>query len=120
MQMPDDIQMLEQNDLGYTVEFNVPPDLFYFNGHFPVKQLLPGVVQVGWVEELTRRYLDPQLALKAISQLKFTAPVMPGDRLQIQALLSADHHKLDFTYLLKLKGQLIQASKGRLVFVENA
>ena len=39
------------------VSFKLDADLFYLKGHFEVQALLPGVVQVGYVESLPKSCL---------------------------------------------------------------
>ncbi len=120
MQMPDNLVVLEQTASSFEASFRVPEDLLYLKGHFPIKQLLPGVVQVGWVYELTRRLLKPKLQIASIAQLKFSAPIMPDDEVHLKVKLSEDTGKLDFSYELKLDGRRLLSSKGRLTYVEEA
>ncbi|MCR5537382.1 MAG: hypothetical protein K6F05_08260 [Succinivibrio sp.] len=120
MQMPDNLVILEQSASGFEVSFKIPENLLYLQGHFPIKQLLPGVVQVGWVYELTRRLLKPRLQLASISQLKFSAPIMPNDEVYLKVKLHDASLKLDFSYELKLNEHQLLSSKGRLTYVEEA
>lgn len=68
-------------------EFAVPADHPAFAGHFPGHPLLPGVVLLGHVMEALA--LQPALAHKlgaapSIDQVKFLAPVGPGQRVRVK------------------------------------
>ena len=58
-------------DGGCEIDCAVPPDLSYFDGHFPATPILPGVVQVDWVVRLANRYLSLGLEAASAFQVKF-------------------------------------------------
>jgi len=64
-------------------ELVVPSDLACWPGHFPELSLLPGVVQLDWVMELAERRLGRSPGLSRIEGLKFTRPVLPGQKLTL-------------------------------------
>ena len=82
---------------GYkNVSVNEP----FFNGHFPGKPVMPGVLQIEAMAQLAgilafktkgRTFRDgPLYYLGALNDVRFKRPVVPGDRLDMQATLLAE------------------------------
>lgn len=69
---------------------------WYFLGHFAEKKVMPGVLivealaQAGGIALLTQENMRGKLAfLGKISNARFYAPVVPGDLLELNSLISA-------------------------------
>ena len=66
-----------------------------FNGHFPEHPILPGVLQIEMMKQLSELSARPELAQSAeddiyiakLEKVKFRRPVTPGDRLRIDSEL---------------------------------
>ncbi|MGD9386376.1 MAG: hypothetical protein PVF28_07455 [Thioalkalispiraceae bacterium] len=56
---------------GLQLRLRVPAGLSYFPGHFPAHPVLPGVVQLRWVEELARQHNLISGVFLRIDKLKF-------------------------------------------------
>jgi acyl-coenzyme A synthetase/AMP-(fatty) acid ligase/3-hydroxymyristoyl/3-hydroxydecanoyl-(acyl carrier protein) dehydratase len=65
-------------------ELEVPADLVYFDGHFPVYPVLPGVAQLAWVMDAARVLLGCEPRVARLEALKFASPVRPEDRLRLE------------------------------------
>lgn len=52
-------------------------------GHFPGNPIVPGVVLISEVLRAARALIDADLVLCGLPNVKFTAPVWPGDTLLI-------------------------------------
>jgi acyl-CoA synthetase (AMP-forming)/AMP-acid ligase II/3-hydroxymyristoyl/3-hydroxydecanoyl-(acyl carrier protein) dehydratase len=90
----------------------IPPDLFYFEGHFPERPILPGVVQIGWALHFGKQHLCSDLPFKALEAIKFQSFVVPAQTVELHLSWSAQKHKLTFSY------QSDKAhSSGRIVLV---
>lgn len=70
---------------------NVTMNEYFFQGHFPQKPIMPGVLivealaQIGAVAILSLPEFKGKLALFAgINNLKFRRPVVPGDTLRLE------------------------------------
>jgi len=84
--------------IGGTVKghFEVLTDMPVFKGHFPGKPVLPGVIQVEMMAQVSSFVMsffhpDPfgestlDVALACVNNAKFRLPVLPGDKLIINA-----------------------------------
>jgi hypothetical protein len=56
----------------------VPPDLAWFEGHFPGEPILAGVVQLRWAIAAARELMGVARGPDSIRQLKFKSPIRPG------------------------------------------
>lgn len=59
----------------------VAPEHPALRGHFPARPIVPGVVLLAFVEDLLR---DARLRIVECMQVKWRAPVSPGERLRIR------------------------------------
>lgn len=66
----------------------VPDALDCWPGHFPVRAIVPGVLQLRWVVELAARWLGPA-RLVGLEGLKFKRPIGPGQRLTLRLTRAA-------------------------------
>jgi len=97
----------------YSVALVVPPDLFYFEGHFPEMPILPGItlVHCAVLREIAR--VCPDLSgLRRMTRLKFRRPIRPADQLELE--LTRAHQSSDIDFQIR-RGTTICAS-GRLSF----
>ncbi|MBL8325552.1 MAG: acyl-CoA synthetase [Rubrivivax sp.] len=70
-----------------TRSFEIAVDHPAFDGHFPGRPVLPGVVLLGWVLELLRDTPGLQSRVgrtPTVEQVKFVAPVGPGQTVQLR------------------------------------
>lgn len=68
---------------------DIPADHPAFAGHFPGQPILPGVLLLQRVMDLAEAEIGRSLATCALRNVKFIAPVMPGDRLRIELALTS-------------------------------
>ena len=60
------------------------PMLYWFNGHFAVQPLLPGVAQLDWVMHYATTLLAPGWRFRSIQNVKFLAPLIPETTVTLQ------------------------------------
>lgn len=97
----------------YVVEFVVPYDLFYFEGHFPGKPILPGVVQIAWAIHYFRELFGNPGDFIRLEALKFRQVIQPGERINLAMVWDQARDKLIFNYT----GGNCSHASGRIVFV---
>ena len=96
----------------------LPPDLFWFKGHFPELPVLPGIAQTNWViewtlaqeEALTGRHID----FAGIEVVKFQKPLQSDQTVKLLMTWDAQKLLMAFVYLFAGKGCLQAWPQGEL------
>ncbi len=103
-------------DSTFSVALELPEDLVWFEGHFPKKALLPGVVQLRWVLHYASLWLG-RVTLREIVTMKFVRPVLPLEALQLRLTKGATKDgllTLQFEYVVTNASEATTVSLGRL------
>ncbi len=120
MNIVDMAEVLVSNGDAFEARITLGEDLPEFRGHFPVRSILPGVVQLGWVRRLASAWLGRRLRMAGVPQMKFTLPLVPGDNTVVR--LTAKEKDggvlVSFTYDVERKGAVETASRGRVLLCE--
>ena len=98
------------------IDFVVPNDLEYFDGHFPGAPIVPGVVQIKWAIDGARRCLAVSESVARIEVLKFQQVMGPGVEVALALEYSAEAGKLYFSF----KSDQGRLSSGRIVLSRPA
>jgi acyl-coenzyme A synthetase/AMP-(fatty) acid ligase len=94
------------------LELIAPHDLVYFQGHFPTRPVLAGIVQIDWVIAFGRRYFDLPPQFRAIHALKFQRVIRPELPLRLELLHQPEKRSLSFTITSESGGH----ASGRIMF----
>lgn len=79
---------------------NVTANEEFFNGHFPHKPIMPGVLiveamaQAGALANHSSENPDMEFMIASINEAKFRRPVIPGDQLMLIAHIEKDKGKI--------------------------
>lgn len=92
------VRVLERDAARTLLELTVPANLLYFDGHFSVAPVLPGVVQVDWAIHYGRQYLGVEPGFKGINALKFQQMIRPEQPVQLELVHEAAKAQLHFRY----------------------
>lgn len=103
---------LERGDAAVKLSLTVPPDLLYFDGHFPGSPILPGVVQLDWAIARGRHYFSPPPVFRDVAMLKFQQVITPGATVQLELAWDPAKNSLQFKYL----SEAGQHASGRVLF----
>lgn len=90
----------------------VPGDLVYFPDHFSSYPLLPGVVQIAWVEHFGKLFFILDKPFLQMEVIKFVKVIRPGDELTLLLDWKAASGKLHFNF----SSALGIHSSGRIVY----
>lgn len=112
--------LVERQDNIVTINAYVPDDLDYFAGHFPDQAVLPGVVQVHWVGELSKR-LFAVSGFSELKSIKFNSMVLPNQDLELTLKYAQDKGTVRFSYHSQAdQAQELKFSSGMLSFKAQA
>ena len=109
---------LEMTNDGVQLGLKVPVNLIYFKDHFASFPILPGVVQLAWVEHFGRLVFTLDEALVSFSHLevvKFIKIIRPGDELTLRLNWKAISKELHFNFSSSEGG----CSSGRMVYKDT-
>ena len=105
-------RLIEQSAQHAVFELIAQRDLLYFDGHFPSRPILPGVVQVDWVIAFGRECFDLPPIFRAIHALKFHRVILP----ETPFVLELDHRPDKSTLAFKITSRLGTHASGRVLF----
>lgn len=93
-------KIVEQSVVGSTarIALVIPPDLEWFDGHFPGAPVVPGVVQLKWAIEHARRCFAISGAVKGIEVLKFQRVINPHTEVTLTLDYSTPRGQVRFSY----------------------
>lgn len=74
------------------------PSLFWFNGHFAVQPLLPGVAQMDWVMHYATTLLAPGWRFHSVQNVKFQLPLLPEATVTLTLNWQEERQMLSFSY----------------------
>lgn len=83
---------------GIRLVLHIPETLYWFQGHFPGRPILPGVVQLDWALHFARVRLGLDLPAARKFQVKYTAVVEPRQILELDLLHDAAKGRVVFAY----------------------
>ena len=92
------VRLLEDEAARKVLELVVPPDLLFFDGHFTVAPVLPGVVQVDWAVHYGRLHFGLAGAFAGINALKFQQMIRPTVPVRLELSWDAVKGSLNFRY----------------------
>lgn len=67
---------------GFSLTWDVPKDLPYFDGHFPENPILPAVALIDLIQKVfSTLFPEENTKIKTIKTAKFTEMIRPSDQL---------------------------------------
>jgi 3-hydroxyacyl-[acyl-carrier-protein] dehydratase len=71
------------NEVSAEVEISL--DSPWFSGHFPGEPILPGIAQLGIVQEAIEKSERKKLVVRSVSRVRFKQVIKSGDQLRLVA-----------------------------------
>lgn len=97
------------------LSLDVPPEVRWFEGHFPKQAVLAGVVQTHWAAEFGKYLYPLGEEFQRLDNLKFQAVILPNQLLNLHLQFDASRHALAFRYAY----EQTQFSSGKFFFAAN-
>jgi 3-hydroxymyristoyl/3-hydroxydecanoyl-(acyl carrier protein) dehydratase len=94
-----DVQAVREDHGTLYVDLSVPADLIYFDGHFPGEPVLPGVVQILWVQRFAHRVLGVSTRFERMDRIKFMSLIRPLDRLTLTISPRSNNDGIEYAYV---------------------
>ncbi len=98
MKQPHEIERLQTQSNQIDIVFSLEPELFWFQGHFAIQPLLPGVAQLDLVMNYATKLLAPDFHFHSIQNVKFQAPLLPGCLVTLSLNWQEERQILTFSY----------------------
>jgi 3-hydroxymyristoyl/3-hydroxydecanoyl-(acyl carrier protein) dehydratase len=105
-------QWLVRGPTQATLQVEISPGLRVLEGHFPDAPVVPGVAQLDWAIRWGQEVFCPAGEPSRVEVLKFQAPLLPGQRAELELGWSAATRTLTFRFA----AQALTFSSGRVVF----
>ena len=110
--LPELLSTEQVDDSQWFFSIRVPVNLYYFNGHFPGNPVLPGVVQVSWVQHFARELLGSGCEFCNVDALKFQSIIQPADQVVMKLTINRLKQSLNFTF----ESADLKYSSGRISY----
>jgi acyl-CoA synthetase (AMP-forming)/AMP-acid ligase II/3-hydroxymyristoyl/3-hydroxydecanoyl-(acyl carrier protein) dehydratase len=101
---------------GVRLGLRVPEDLLYFPDHFAGYPVLPGVVQLAWVEHFGKLFFAIDKPFSHMEVVKFTQIIQPGFELTLALDWKAATGKLYFNF----SSERGAYSSGRMIYGDKS
>ena len=85
---------LDQGEASADVEFAVPEDYSFLDGHFPENPLVPAVAQIAWFVSIVEAVRSEALGVYRLSRFKFVRPIRPNDFVRVSVSFSGEKYKV--------------------------
>jgi 3-hydroxymyristoyl/3-hydroxydecanoyl-(acyl carrier protein) dehydratase len=105
-----DLDIRLQGETNAEIAFTLPPELIFFEGHFPDRPILPGVAQTHIAVLMAQKLWGFWPADSNLARLKFRRVLIPGDTVVLKLKRDQGRGRLSFAYTL---GD-IDASQGEI------
>lgn len=80
------INILKQSAINeVSAEVEIPLNSPWFSGHFPGEPILPGIAQLGIIQEAIENSGRKKLVVRSVSRVRFKRVIKSGDQLRLVA-----------------------------------
>jgi len=100
------------SDSEIKLAFNIPPNLRWFDGHYPDQPIVPGVIEIDWAINYAKQYLNLSGDFTGMEAMKFHELILPNDNIQLHLTYKKENQKLHFSFT----SDSSKLSSGRILF----
>lgn len=98
-----------------TAECKFPATFPGFQGHFPEKPILPGIIQLVCVRNIVEQATGKNLTVKWYTGTKFKLPIEPGQQISIHITIESSPHAIQGKFKIRSTAAKI-ISSGSFAF----
>ena len=91
----------------------ISDNIIYFDGHFPVAKILPGIAQTHWAQHYARQHFSVKGHFTGLEAIKFSTIIKPNSVIELK--VSYKNNKIYFTYESKSG----KHTSGRFLFKDG-
>ncbi len=106
----------ERDGDALLLDLFVPANLYYFDGHFPGRPVLPGVVQTHWAVHYGREHFGELGEFAGLEVVKFQQIITANQQLRLRLEYQPDKGKLYFGFTSRRGDVDVGHASGRVVF----
>ena len=99
--LPELLQVERDASRKARLRLRLPPDLYYFRGHFPSAPILPAVVQIDWAVHYAMELFGLDGTFRGMDRLKFRRILEPLDEPELALEHDPEAGVLAFSYTTK-------------------
>ncbi|WP_407396475.1 hydroxymyristoyl-ACP dehydratase [Treponema sp.] len=88
--------VISKDDSSVMLEFVVPKESDFFDGHFPQFKLLPAVGQFELISRFSKKYFHVSRGISSIKRMKFSAPILPDAKVRMKLDFNAEKNSVAF------------------------
>lgn len=93
-----DLDVSTHTESDAELRFTLPPELIFFQGHFPERPILPGVAQAHLAVLIAKKLWGDWPSDANLARLKFRRVLVPGDSVVLKLKRQVGIGRLSFTY----------------------
>lgn len=86
----------QQDDSHYRITGKVPLELRFLKDHFAEFPLVPGVIELQWINEKMQAFLGRELSFSSIDRLKFQHFLRPNDEFTLTLTWQSEKQRIAF------------------------
>lgn len=102
--------VLEKEENKIKLEFVIPEESDFFDGHFPEFKLLPAVAQFEVITRFSKKYFSTQRYVPNIKRIKFSAPIRPNTKINLELTHNVDKKTVAFVMADAVNAEKIYSS----------
>lgn len=93
----DNETVISKDENKVVVEFVIPLESDFYNGHFPEYKLLPAVAQIDLTTRFAKKYFDTPRYITHIKRAKFSNPIRPDTKIRLDMTFKREKKIVSFT-----------------------